>query len=161
MNTTHDGRCTITYAEPFVDGSGLPATIRCGAFVWAFDLLGDVRVRLASGPAGASRRARETSLHAATAAYRRLVDAQGDAWRALNRAMYAAANDASEAPRVGDRVEFVGLCCEGAGDRAGTVAEVRDGRFGTSYRVDLDDGGEEWASTIAPRGTRGAGCRFL
>lgn len=63
--------------------------------------------------------------------------------------------------KVGDRVLAVGMCCPGAFDRPGTVAEVRDSRWGRSYRVELDDGGEEWASTIAPRGTLGVGWRFL
>lgn len=71
------------------------------------------------------------------------------------------ANDTSTAPRVGDRVEFPGMCCAGASDAAGTVVEVSVGRYGTSYRVALDGGGEEWASTVAPRGSRGAGCRYL
>ena len=71
------------------------------------------------------------------------------------------ANDTTSSPRVGDRVEFPGMCCAGASDAVGTIAEVSVGRFGTSYRVALDDGGEEWASRVDPRGTRGAGCRFV
>jgi hypothetical protein len=64
-------------------------------------------------------------------------------------------------PRVGDRVEAVGPCMPGGRDRPGTVVEVRDGRFGRSYRVELDDGGEEWAHTVAPRGACGVGWRYL
>lgn len=64
-------------------------------------------------------------------------------------------------PRVGDRVEAVGPCMPGGRDQPGTVVEVRDGRFGRSYRVALDDGGEEWAHTVAPRGARGVGWRYI
>lgn len=64
-------------------------------------------------------------------------------------------------PKVGDRVEAVGMCCPGSFDRPGTIVGVRDSRWGRSYRVQLDDGGEEHASDVAPRGTRGVGWRYL
>ncbi len=81
--------------------------------------------------------------------------------RSLTATKTATANDTTNTPRVGDRVEFVGMCCEGASDAVGTIAEVRNGRFGVTYRVALDNGGEEWASTIDPKGTRGTGCRYV
>ena len=75
--------------------------------------------------------------------------------------MSTAANDTSNTPRIGDRVELVGMCCEGASDASGTIVESRSGRFGTSYRVALDNGGEEWVSRVDARGARGTGCRYL
>lgn len=62
---------------------------------------------------------------------------------------------------TGARVEFVYGCVEGAQIRRGTVAEAVTNRWGTSYRVVMDDGGEEWAATIDPPGARGTGCRLL
>lgn len=64
-------------------------------------------------------------------------------------------------PALGARVEVRGMCCEGARDQLGTVAEVQTTRWGTSYRIALDEGGEEWASSIEARGTFGASFRYV
>ena len=63
-------------------------------------------------------------------------------------------------PSIGDRVEIVGMCCEGSADAVGVVTREKTGRFGTSWEITLPDGATEWASSIAPAGTLGAGYRF-
>lgn len=89
--------------------------------------------------------------------------------RLARAAALVAANDNATArsvsmppahPAIGARVEVRGMCCEGARDQLGTVAEVQTTRWGTSYRIALDDGGEEWASSIEARGTLGASFRY-
>lgn len=89
--------------------------------------------------------------------------------RLARAAARVAANDNATAlpvstaahPSLGARVEVRGMCCEGARDQLGTVAEVQTTRWGTSYRIALDEGGEEWASSIEARGTLGASFRYV
>lgn len=71
------------------------------------------------------------------------------------------ANDNDVPPRIGDRVELPGMCCPGARDRVGTIADIEDSRWGRSYRVALDEGGDEWVKRVEHRDARGAGCRYL
>lgn len=84
--------------------------------------------------------------------------------RLARAAAAVTANDnatAKRTPAIGDRIECRGMCCEGSVDQLGTVVEISTNRWGTSYRIALDEGGEEWASSIEPRGTLGASFRYV
>lgn len=66
------------------------------------------------------------------------------------------ANDNADAGLTGARVQLFG----GPMELDGRVAKVERSRWGVSFLIALDGGGEEWVSRIEPRGTRGAGCAF-
>lgn len=66
------------------------------------------------------------------------------------------ANDNADAGLTGARVQLFG----GPMELDGHVAKVERSRWGVSFLIALDDGGEEWVSRIESRGTRGAGCAF-
>lgn len=72
----------------------------------------------------------------------------------------ACGNDNAHPPMVGDRVERVSMCCEGGLDDVGIIVTALTNQWGTSWEIRFANGSTEWASRIAPPGSRGAGYRF-
>lgn len=66
------------------------------------------------------------------------------------------ANDNAHGGLLNARVQLFG----GPMELDGRVAKVERSRWGVSFLIALDGGGDEWVSRIEPRGTRGAGCAF-
>lgn len=72
----------------------------------------------------------------------------------------ACGNDNARRPMIGERVERVAMCCEGASDDVGTIVTASTNRWGTSWEIRFADGSTEWASRIEPAGARGASFRY-
>ena len=76
--------------ESYSDGSGAPACVQVGAFIFSLDTLGETKSRLVSGPSGfVARPHRAACIAAAKRAYEQKVDALGVEWKKLNAEMYA------------------------------------------------------------------------
>lgn len=78
----------IEWSVCYLDGSGIPTTIRVGPLFFAFDLHGEVTYREISGRSVLRReRLRCTSI--AQQAFRRHMEGLAAWWIEANRAMYA------------------------------------------------------------------------
>jgi hypothetical protein len=71
------------------DASGAPAVLRYGAWTFAADYLGGLRMRLISGPSGyVTRPERARAIHACERVYMQRVRSFGPDWLEANRVMY-------------------------------------------------------------------------
>lgn len=90
MNNTKTAAIEVRFFRLFEDGSGAPANLACGPYVFACDKLGN-RVSLTLiAPVSGSRVQNEIAVKRCRAFYESLVAEKTDAaWKAANAEMYS------------------------------------------------------------------------
>lgn len=89
MSNAYKAAVKVSPIEFYADGSGAPATVECGGYIFACDFLGSVRITLIR-PAAGSRRENRVAAQRCEQAYLAAVTANSPAgWVETNVALYA------------------------------------------------------------------------
>lgn len=80
---------TVSSIQVYSDASGCPAVISCGSYVYAFDMLGEIKQNLLK-PVYGSRKESKIASSRCLAAYKKELAKHVDAeWLARNATLYA------------------------------------------------------------------------